>query len=72
MRTYYDNPRLNASLMHELRMIATTFFAGRNSRPFSEKSSALKCNVCLGIKNKPKDAITIVNGQAVCMEHRNG
>jgi hypothetical protein len=71
MRTYYNNPRINASLMHELRMIATSFFAGRNSRtPFVEKAAALKCNVCLGTKNKPQDAITVVSGQAVCMEHR--
>jgi hypothetical protein len=70
MRTYYNNPRINASLMHELRMIATSFFAGRNSKPLlAEKLSVLKCSICLGVRNKPQDAITIMNGQAVCMEH---
>jgi hypothetical protein len=69
MRTYYNNPRINASLMHEIRMIATSFFAGRNSKPV-QKISPLKCNVCLGTQNMAEDAITIVDGQAVCMKHR--
>lgn len=73
MRSSYNPNYVNASLLHELRMILTGVFAGRASsgpRLRAVQDSSLKCNVCLGVKNKPQDAITIANGQAVCMEHR--
>lgn len=66
---------VNASLIREVRMIATRFFETRPSTPRLRSVPTLPsllCNLCLHeLRNKPKDAVTIVNGQAVCMEHRN-
>jgi hypothetical protein len=82
MRSNFARQNLNASLIHEARMIFQQLFgSGRvdnyyamraaEAQAKAKPSTSLKCNVCLGTKNKPQDAITIVNGQAVCMEHRS-
>lgn len=74
-------PNVNASLIHEARMLFQQFFNGRQENRYSLKIAeanarsrtasvcthpALKCGLCMGT---PKDAHFIINGQSVCLEH---
>lgn len=66
---------VNASLIHELRMIIQTLavskgFHGTMKRK-SNSTSALKCVKCLKRNplEEPKDAIAIQDGQSVCGDH---
>lgn len=70
MRRTTIHPNVNASLIHEIRMIVESFFLTRSFSLGSKKSPALKCASCLKIGNpKPQVAVTISNGQAVCQAH---
>lgn len=66
---------LNATLLHEIRMIVRQLFplgAGGASSLFgrNESSSGLRCVVCLREKRiRPKLAITVAIGNALCADH---
>lgn len=72
-------PNVNASLIHEARMLFQQFLSGRQpnfySVPFSEKRSkppvclhpVLKCGLCTGIE--PRVAEFVINGFSVCVIH---
>lgn len=77
-RRYGHN--VNASLIRELRMIAQDFFytqrSNKNSifnpkrQAASQPTATLKCSFCLNVrKNKPQDAVTVINGHAACDDH---
>lgn len=68
---------VNASLLHELRMLAQHFMGGRQAGGFSSAFSnvrakapicehpVLECSFC------SKTAIKIINGQSVCVIHED-
>lgn len=65
---------VNASLIHELRMIIQTLAVSKGfhgTMPRKSKSTALKCIVCLNrnVVDEPKDAIAILDGKSVCGDH---
>lgn len=62
---------INASLIREARMIYQNIFGrGPAGNVRSESMPTLKCAFCIVIrKRKPENAITTVNGQAVCHDH---
>jgi hypothetical protein len=68
-RNAYRTPNVNASLLHEFRMIAEQILQFR-PKAKSHHSSGLKCAFCITIrKDKPNDALTVINGQSVCHDH---
>lgn len=76
MSSYYRGPGRNympnASLLHELRMIAQSFFQHRNSvfreKPQKQAAPTLLCADCyrLGLTIP---AISVYGGNAVCRSH---
>lgn len=72
-------PHANASLMHEVRMIAMVavpvLVPILKQLKFSHKEKThivgLTCATCLQVVNVgvPEPAITVVNGHAVCARH---
>lgn len=69
-RGRYVGPNVNASLIREVRMVAQQFFGHRQKPLFETVQATLKCIFCLKEGNlRPKDAITIADGQAVCSGH---
>lgn len=66
-------PNVNASLIHEARMLFQQFIGGRQENYYSMKIAeaqakahpliALKCAFCA------TDAVRIINGQSVCVNH---
>lgn len=66
-------PNVNASLIHEVRMLAQHFLAGRQlhsyAAPFTEmrkkKAPVLRCGFCI------KDALFVINGWSVCVVHED-
>jgi hypothetical protein len=61
---------VNASLIHEARMILQHFLAGREVTSWRPKASktepVLKCGLCTGII---RPAIFVINGWSVCTVH---
>jgi len=69
--TYPRRPVATASMLHELRMIAQSFFRHRtNASIFGQQpeSSSLFCAPCYkgGVKTK---AVAIDDGKSVCKNH---
>ena len=69
--TYPRRPVPTASMLHELRMIAQSFFRHRTTASvFSQpvESNPLFCAPCFkgGVKTK---AVAIDNGKSVCKNH---
>lgn len=78
-------PNVNASLIREIRMIAQQAFAAfrngseprvqqryKQRSPFYQGETlpvTLECCFCLRLRTKPKVAVTVQNGQAVCGDH---
>lgn len=70
-------PNVNASLLHELRMVIQQFIGGRQENYYSmriaearakaQPAPTLKCSFCVGV---PADAVFIVNGHSVCARHK--
>lgn len=65
---------INASLIREARMIYQHLFGRPPGQSKAQSASmhfpALKCGFCIVVRKKrPEDALTIVNGQAVCHDH---
>jgi hypothetical protein len=62
---------VNASLIHEARMILQQLLAGREIaswRPKASKSQpVMKCGLCTG--GIIRDAIFVINGWSVCVVH---
>ena len=70
MRQPYVRPNVNASLIHEVRMIATQFFANRTQQKiWGNDAKPLMCAPCLQSRKKGKAAITVLDGTAVCADH---
>lgn len=67
----YGTPSVNASLIHEIRMIVQHIFAQRTVQSmFSRESPRLTCALCLRMgAEKAKNAVTIMDGNAVCANH---
>jgi hypothetical protein len=70
-----SNLYVNASLIHEIRMLIRHFFEAREAEAFwsrNKKAAApqLKCAFCYLLKRpRQKDAVVVINGQSVCDEH---
>lgn len=68
-------PNVNASLIREVRMIINQFFRHKESETFwgsrasKPQIAVLKCGVCMEFSNRPKDAITVYDGTAMCQPH---
>lgn len=65
---------VNASLIHELRMIIQTLAVSRSFHGVAKRksrSSALKCLVCFKVdgNKEPNDAVFVSNGRSVCEVH---
>jgi hypothetical protein len=77
---YGAAPRVNASLLHEARMILTQLFGGRVDNYYSmraaeaqakaQEGTKLACALCLHIRvGKANPAITVIDGFAICEDH---
>lgn len=73
---YSRLPNVNASLIHEIRMVAQEFFHSREGRRVMRPKYAevvnnqpLECSFCLAIRKNANKANTIIDGYAVCFEH---
>lgn len=76
-------PNVNASLMHEIRMVAyellrhrenLAFWQGKKKSRPAAASTAIKCHTCVRnsrvSSNLPlRDAVTYHNGTALCAHH---
>ena len=62
---------VNASLIHELRMLAQHVFRREPNSIFrSRETSALLCVGCIRMKKLiPNKAVAIAGGNSVCREH---
>ena len=70
--TYPRRPMPTASMLHEMRMIAQTFFRHRTHQSIfsgGSESSPIYCVPCLRAGDKFKKAIAIDNGRSVCKNH---
>jgi hypothetical protein len=74
-------PNVNASLIHEARMLFQQFFGGRSDNYYSMRvaeaqakaqrpvvctHTVLKCSFCGGV---PNDAAFVINGYSACPGH---
>lgn len=66
-------PNVNASLLHEVRMFAQHFLAGRQttfpSSPFFQARAKACTHTILSCIFCTKDAKFVINGQSVCVVH---
>lgn len=72
--SYSRNYRPSASLIHEIRMIAQSFFAQRTTASIfgsrKSESSPLLCVDCVRARAiRPQKAMVIDNGKSVCQSH---
>jgi len=71
--TYPRRPgRPTASMIHEIRMIAQSFFANRTTQSIFSKgeSNLLLCVVCVRARAvRPQKAMVVDNGKSVCQSH---
>lgn len=66
----YGLPTPNASLIHEIRMIAQHAFFNRGAGiPMTGESSKLLCVTCLKTRTLKRKAVTVSKGDALCKEH---
>lgn len=69
--SYRTSYRPSASLIHEIRMIAQSFFRHRSdtslfARP---KSAPLLCATCITLGYNEQPAVAVKNGTSVCRNH---
>lgn len=64
-------PYVNASLMHEIRMVAQfVLVAVPALNKLAPRKERLSCSRCLRARReKPGTVVTISSGEAVCREH---